>query len=71
MKILPIRNEKDYQKALERLEDIFDANYIWQNRKFEKKDNRIAYNNKKRYYYLKFIKHLKQGGTIDDYEPPF
>jgi HTH-type transcriptional regulator/antitoxin HigA len=25
MKILPIRNEKDYQKALERLEDIFDA----------------------------------------------
>jgi HTH-type transcriptional regulator/antitoxin HigA len=26
MKILPIRNEKDYQKALNRLEDIFDAN---------------------------------------------
>ena len=25
MKILPIRNEKDYQKALSRLEDIFDA----------------------------------------------
>ncbi|MGM5470282.1 helix-turn-helix domain-containing protein [Flavobacteriaceae bacterium LMO-SS05] len=25
MKIVPIRNEKDYQKALERLEDIFDA----------------------------------------------
>ena len=25
MKIAPIRNEKDYQKALERLEDIFDA----------------------------------------------
>lgn len=25
MKILPIRNEKDYQKALNRLEDIFDA----------------------------------------------
>ena len=25
MKILPIRNEKDYQKALTRLEDIFDA----------------------------------------------
>ncbi len=25
MKILPIRNEKDYQKALDRLEDIFDA----------------------------------------------
>ncbi|MEN3322612.1 helix-turn-helix domain-containing protein [Mariniflexile soesokkakense] len=25
MKILPIRNEKDYKKALERLEDIFDA----------------------------------------------
>ncbi|TPV31143.1 helix-turn-helix domain-containing protein [Paucihalobacter ruber] len=26
MKILPIRNEKDYQEALNRLEDIFDAN---------------------------------------------
>lgn len=25
MKILPIRNEKDYHKALNRLEDIFDA----------------------------------------------
>ena len=25
MKILPIRNEKDYQKALDRLEVIFDA----------------------------------------------
>jgi HTH-type transcriptional regulator/antitoxin HigA len=25
MKILPIRNEKDYQKALDRLEYIFDA----------------------------------------------
>ncbi|QLE00482.1 helix-turn-helix domain-containing protein [Galbibacter sp. BG1] len=25
MKIVPIRNEKDYQKALDRLEDIFDA----------------------------------------------
>ena len=25
MKITPIRNEKDYQKALDRLEDIFDA----------------------------------------------
>ncbi|AFU70530.1 transcriptional regulator, HTH_XRE superfamily [Psychroflexus torquis ATCC 700755] len=25
MKILPIRNENDYQKALNRLEDIFDA----------------------------------------------
>jgi len=25
MKILPIRNEKDYQKALDRLEEIFDA----------------------------------------------
>ena len=25
MKILPIRNEEDYQKALDRLEDIFDA----------------------------------------------
>ena len=25
MKILPIRNEKDYQKSLDRLEDIFDA----------------------------------------------
>ena len=25
MKIFPIRNEKDYQKALDRLEDIFDA----------------------------------------------
>ena len=25
MKITSIRNEKDYQKALERLEDIFDA----------------------------------------------
>ena len=25
MKITPIRNEKDYQKALERLDDIFDA----------------------------------------------
>ena len=25
MKISPIRNEKDYQKALDRLEDIFDA----------------------------------------------
>ena len=25
MKISPIRNEKDYQKALNRLEDIFDA----------------------------------------------
>ena len=25
MKIKPIRNEKDYQKALDRLEDIFDA----------------------------------------------
>lgn len=25
MKISPIRNEKDYQKALERLEDIFEA----------------------------------------------
>ncbi len=25
MKISPIRNEKDYQKALERLEEIFDA----------------------------------------------
>ena len=25
MKILPIRNEKDYQKALNRLEEIFDA----------------------------------------------
>ncbi|MDG1760163.1 MAG: helix-turn-helix domain-containing protein [Flavobacteriaceae bacterium] len=25
MKILPIRNEKDYQKALGRLEDIFDS----------------------------------------------
>ena len=25
MKIKPIRNEADYQKALERLEDIFDA----------------------------------------------
>ncbi|GGD98706.1 helix-turn-helix domain-containing protein [Planktosalinus lacus] len=25
MKISPIRNEKDYQKTLERLEDIFDA----------------------------------------------
>lgn len=25
MKILPIRNEDDYQKALERLEEIFDA----------------------------------------------
>lgn len=25
MKILPIRNEKDYQKVLDRLEDIFDA----------------------------------------------
>jgi len=24
MKITPIRNEKDYQKALDRLEDIFD-----------------------------------------------
>ncbi len=26
MKILPIRNEKDYQNALNRLEEIFDAN---------------------------------------------
>ena len=25
MKIVPIRNEKDYQKALDRLENIFDA----------------------------------------------
>jgi HTH-type transcriptional regulator/antitoxin HigA len=25
MKIAPIRNEKDYQQALDRLEDIFDA----------------------------------------------
>ena len=25
MKITPIRNKKDYQKALDRLEDIFDA----------------------------------------------
>ena len=25
MKILPIRNENDYQKALDRLEDIFDS----------------------------------------------
>ncbi|MFS4481581.1 helix-turn-helix domain-containing protein [Hyunsoonleella sp. 2307UL5-6] len=25
MKISPIRNEKDYQKALDRLEEIFDA----------------------------------------------
>ena len=25
MKIFPIRNEKDYQKALDRLEDIFDV----------------------------------------------
>tara|TARA_R110001592_G_C12882867_1_gene724893 strand:+ start:377 stop:733 length:357 start_codon:yes stop_codon:yes gene_type:complete len=25
MNILPIRNEKDYQKALDRLEEIFDA----------------------------------------------
>ena len=25
MKIVPIRNEKDYQKALKRLEEIFDA----------------------------------------------
>ena len=25
MKITPIRNEKDYQKALKRLEDIFDS----------------------------------------------
>ncbi|TYB80347.1 helix-turn-helix domain-containing protein [Bizionia gelidisalsuginis] len=25
MKILPIRNENDYQKAINRLEDIFDA----------------------------------------------
>ncbi|WP_422355379.1 helix-turn-helix domain-containing protein [Roseivirga pacifica] len=25
MKISPIRNERDYQQALERLEDIFDA----------------------------------------------
>jgi len=25
MNIAPIRNEKDYQKALDRLEDIFDA----------------------------------------------
>lgn len=25
MEIAPIRNEKDYQKALERLEEIFDA----------------------------------------------
>ena len=25
MKIVPIRNEKDYQDALDRLEDIFDA----------------------------------------------
>jgi len=25
MKIAPIRNEKDYQKALNRLEDVFDA----------------------------------------------
>ena len=49
-----------------------DWQFMWKFRQGKKKQNLQRYKSTlKNYYEMKFIRHLKRGGTIDDYEPPF
>ena len=58
--------------SLEHTKEI-EWNVIWQQRKERKKQDNAYYKKLPiRYckYYLKLIKHLKKGGTLEDYVPP-
>ena len=49
-------------------------NFIWQTRKERKKQDSQWYKKRKNrncVYYVNLIKHLKKGGTLEDYVPPF
>ena len=49
-----------------------DWKFMWKFRQEKKKENLQRYkSNLKNYYEISLIRHLKQGGTIDDYVPPW
>ena len=51
----------------------FNWQHIWELRKFRKKENPVCYKQKNKKwskYYVKFMWHLKKGGTLEDYVPP-
>jgi len=58
--------------AYKRTNNEFCADSIWQYIKHEKQNNMPAYRkNPKRPYVLSFLKHLKKGGTLENYVPPW
>ena len=49
----------------------FNWQHIWEHRKFRKKKNPLFYKNKKlSKYFVKFMWHIKKGGTLENYVPP-
>jgi hypothetical protein len=58
-------------KAEQTANNEFDWKFMWSYRQERKRECRNSYKaNPRNYYEMKFIRHLKQGGTIEDYEPP-
>lgn len=69
-----VKNEliTNIEKAEQIANNEFDWKFMWNYRQERKKQCRNSYKaNPKNYYEMKFIRHLKRGGTIEDYEPPF
>ena len=69
-----VKNEliTNIEKAEQIANNEFDWKFMWNYRQERKKECRATYKaNPKNYYEIKFIRHLKQGGTLEDYEPPF
>ena len=58
--------------AESQLANNYNPDVIWTYLKYEKQNNMLAYRkNPKRPYVLSFLKHLKKGGTLENYVPPW
>ena len=69
-----VKNEliDNINKSEKVTKNMFDWKFMWKFRQGRKKQSEVNYKkNSTIYYEMKFIRHLKRGGTIEDYEPPF
>ena len=69
-----VKNEliKNVQNAAKITKNEFDWQFMYALRQETKSISQRRYKeNCHNYYEMKFIRHLKKGGTIEDYEPPF
>lgn len=60
------------EDAYSKTQNTINFELIWEQRKFRKKQNsKYFHQDPKRKYEILLLKHLKKGGTIDNYVPPW